>query len=72
MIVGVAGTVKLEMIVTAMVLAAASLPLAEVVKPTVQVEEALAAAEAGEKETAVGVVAPSIATLKPGLAAVVS
>ena len=71
-IVGVAGTVKLELIVTAMVLPAASLPLAEVVKPTVQVEEALAAAEAGEKETAVGVVAPLITTFEPGLAAVVS
>ena len=70
--VGVAGTVKSSGSVAVMVLPAASLPLAEVVKPTVQVEEAWAAVDPGEKVTAVGVVAAAITTLEAGLAAVVS
>jgi hypothetical protein len=52
--VGVAGTVKLELNVTEMVLVAARVPVAEVVKPTLQVEVAPAAVEPGVKVTPVG------------------
>jgi hypothetical protein len=69
--VGVAGTVKAEGIVTVMVLFAASAPVDEVLKPTLQVETALAAADPGEKVTAVGGVAAKIVTVL-GLAATVS
>jgi hypothetical protein len=69
--VGVAGTVKAELKVTAMGLFAASLPLADVVKPTLQVETALAVWGEPEKVTAVGVVAVMVIP-EPGLAATVS
>ena len=58
--------------VAVMVLPAASLPLAEVVKPTLQVDEAWAAFDPGPKETAVGAVAAAMTTLEAGLAALVS
>ena len=70
-IVGVAGTVKLAGNVTAMVLPAASLPLAEVVKPAVQVAVEFAVCGEPEKETLVGVVAVMV-TPEAGLAATVS
>ena len=70
--VGVAGTVTFELNVAVMVLPAASLPLAEVVKPTLQVEEAWAAVDPGEKETALGAVAAAITTFEPGLTTVTS
>ena len=70
--VGVAGTVTFELNVAVMVLPAASLPLAEVVKPTLQVEEAWAAVDPGEKETALGAVGAAITTFEPGLTALVS
>ena len=54
--VGVAGTVTFELNVAVMVLPAASLPLGEVVKPMLQVEEALAVWGEPEKETALGAV----------------
>ena len=50
-IVGVAGTVKAEGTVTVIVLPEARAPVEDVVKPTVQVEVALAAVLAGEKVT---------------------
>jgi hypothetical protein len=52
--VGVAGTVKLELNVTEMVLPAAREPVAEVVRPTFQVEVAWATAEPGTNVTPVG------------------
>jgi hypothetical protein len=68
-IAGEAGTVKLELNVTEMVLVAARAPVAEVVKPTVQVEVAFATVEPGVKVTPEG--AP-ISTGEAGLAGVVS
>jgi hypothetical protein len=51
--VGVAGTVKLVLKVAVTVFVAARAPVAEVVKPTVQVEVACATTEPGVKVTAV-------------------
>jgi hypothetical protein len=67
--VGAAGTVKPELNVTEMVLVATRAPAAELWKPTVQVEMALAAVEPGEKVTPED--AP-IRTGEAGLAGVVS
>ena len=69
--VGVAGTVTFELNVAVMVLPAASLPLGEVVKPMLQVEEALAVSGEPEKETALGAVGVMV-TPEAGLTAVVS
>ena len=69
--VGVAGTVELDGSVAVMVLPRTRLPIAEVVKPTLQVEEALAAADPGENETAVGVAAVMVIP-EAGLTALVS
>ena len=71
-IVGVAGAVKPALNVTMIVLVAASDPVEEVVKPSVQVAIALATRLEPEKVTEVGVVAAVITTAAPGLAARVS
>jgi hypothetical protein len=55
--VGLAGTVKLELNVTVIVLPAPKAPIEDVVKPIVQVDKALGAVEPGANVTLLGAVA---------------